>query len=118
MSRPFPTNIQLLDSKKLIKDRAKNKLGLDNTNLPFGWVKGCKMHCKKETDIIGTWFTKTADCVPMWFNLTTFMVGLFIRLVQCSRDTYAKRDSDFVEGKNSTHDYCISPCYMKTSMVN
>ena len=84
MSRPFPTNIQLLDSKKLIKDRAKNKLGLDNTNLPFGWVKGCKMHCKKETDIIGTWFTKTADCVPMWFNLTTFMVGLFIRLVQCS----------------------------------
>ena len=69
MSRPFSSNEQLLESKKIIKDCAQNKLGLDNTNLPFGWIKGSPIHCKNEADILGTWFTTFADCLPMWHNL-------------------------------------------------
>lgn len=69
MRRPFTTNEVEVEGMKIIEDCARNKLRLNNSNLPFGWMKRSRCDLQDETDILGTWRTNNADCLPMWYNL-------------------------------------------------
>ena len=69
MRRPFTTGEQEPEGMVIIEQCATKKLGLNDSSLPFGWMKGSRCDLADEMDILGTWRTKNADCLPMWYNL-------------------------------------------------
>jgi len=97
LSTPFSENENdRTRGKKYIHDCATKKLGLNDTNLPFGWSK--QSRCGGSSVVLSSMLSSNSSCTPVWNNLRDRVV-FYTKCLE-RYDIYSYRRTSIAASRN------------------